>query len=113
MQRFGRYRGRREIRNTPMPLHRTAAVAQAVVAVCLAAGAAVNAFADGPPTASAGAVATEDGSALFNPFGDANAPPVQARRPEPERPQGDWTLPLVAATAGFAGIGVLLRRIID
>ncbi len=96
-----------------MPLHRTAAVAQAVVAACLAGGDAGNAFADGPPGADVAAVAGADGSALFNPFGDANAPQVLARRPEPERPQGDWTLPLLAATAGFAGIGVLLRRIID
>ena len=94
-----------------MTLHRTAAVAQALAAVCLAAGATAHAFADEPE--NVGAVAAQDGGALFNPFVAASAPRGHARAAaESERPQGDWTLPLVAATAGFAGVGILMRKMI-
>jgi hypothetical protein len=96
-----------------MHWHHTEAVAHAVLAVWLAAGVAANAVAEHGHAASVGAVASEDGGALFNPFAGASAPQVQARVPETERPRGDWTLPLVAATAGFAGIAVLMRKMVD
>jgi hypothetical protein len=92
--------------------HHTGAVTRTIVAAWLVAGAAADAVAHDPPAAAAATAADDTGGALFNPFAGASAPRAQARGPETERPRGDWTLPLVAATAGFAGIAVLMRKMV-
>lgn len=90
----------------------TGAAVQAVMAACLVAVTASNALAEDLPAASVAAAAAEDGGALFNPFAGTSPPPVRARALDPA-PEGDWALPLLAATAGFAGIAVLMRKMID
>lgn len=75
--------------------------------------AAASALADDPSAANVDAPPAEDGAALFSPLAGAGAPLLQPRAADPEPQQGDWALPLLAATAGFAAIGVLMRKMID
>lgn len=89
------------------------ALARALVACWLAAAVPANALAGDTPVANAGADDAEHGAALFNPLTGAAAPVTQAVDQHPDRPQGDWTLPVLVAAAGLFGVGVLMRRMID